>query len=203
MVESREAIPIITGSGAFSVSLIFLALILTSEKSRNLAFNWEFAVALVAISFPTSIFINQVYHALFTIFGFSRKKFGSEFEKYTKHMNILNAMVDYLAYKQKKGDKEWIIIQKRATAYSFFDMLRWITILFLLVYTITLVHNVYGQIDYWGVGLIYGITIFCTIIFWHACKNIWDEYMVLDRKIIKDIKPDLDSWIQEEEIDKD
>jgi len=198
MVESREAIPIITGSGAFSVSLIFLALILTSEKSRNLAINWEFAVALVAISFPMSIFINQVYHALFTIFGFSKKNWGDKFKKYTKSMNKINAMVDYLSYKNDKGDKEWVIIQKRATAYSLFDMLRWITILFLLVYTITLKYNVYGQIDYWGVGLIYGIIIFCTIIFRRACKNIWDEYMLLDRKIIKDIEPDLDSWIQEE-----
>lgn len=187
MVESREAIPTISGSGAFLVSLIFLALILTSEKSRNLAFNWEFAVALVAISFPISIFITQLYHALFMIFGYRKKNWGDKFEKYnnTKSMYILDIMVDYLCHKADKGDKEWVIIQKRAVAYNLFDMLRWVTILFLLVYTISLIYNVYGQIYYWGVILLYGIAISCTILFWRACESIWDAYMLLDTHLLQ------------------
>lgn len=199
----REAIPTISGPGAVLGSLILLALILTSDNSRKLAFNWEFDAALVVISLPISIFITQVYHALFMKFGHRKKNWGEKYEKYKKSMNILDNMADYLCYKQGKGDKEWVIIQKRAATYSLHDMLRGVTILFILIYTICLIYyfwinNVYGQIWYLGVSLTYLIAISCTVFFWLACKNIWDEYMILDRKIIKDIESDLDSWIKEE-----
>ena len=157
MAEFRENIPTISGPGTFLISLIFLALILTSEKSRNLAFDLEFAVTLVAISFPISIFLTQVYHALFMIFGYRKKDWGDQFIEYTKSMYMLDTMVDYLCHKVCKGDKEWVIIQKRAVAYNLFDMLHWTTILFLLVYTISLMHIDYGQIYHWGVFLIYGL----------------------------------------------
>jgi hypothetical protein len=204
MAEFRETIPTITGPGAFLVSLIFLALILTSEDSRKLAFNWEFAVALVAISFPISIFITQVYPALFVKLGYQMKAkdWCEKYKNCEKDMHKLDVMVDYLAHKKCKGDKEWVIIQKRATAYNLFDMLRGISILFIFCYTLILiwyVFNYHYTVFRLGVGSIYGIALFCTALFWFSCKDIWNVWMLLDRKIINDeeISGDLDKWKEE------
>ena len=201
MAEFRETFPTITGPGAFLVSLIFIALILTSSESRNLAFDWQFAVALVAISYPISILITQLYHALFTRFGFRKKNFGERYAKYKKNMYKVDTMVDFLFWKKGNGEKEWRIIQKRATAYNLLNMLRCISILFILAYTIFLVWNRFYEhmyIIWWGVGLTYGIVILCTISFWLACDDIWDVWMILDREIIKDIESDLDAWVKDE-----
>ena len=202
MAEFRETIPTISGPGAFLVVLIFLALILTSSKSRDLAFNWQFAVALVAISIPTSIFITQIYHSFFTKFGFRMKNWGEKYTKYKKNMHKLDGMVDYLSYKSGKGDKEWVIIQKRATAYHLFSMLRDISVLFLLSYFIFLFWNeLYGHvisISWWGVVLTGAVAFFSTILFHLACKDVWEAWELLDRKIIKEIETDLDDWVKEE-----
>ena len=147
--------PTISGPGAFLVSLIFIALILTSVESRDLAFNWQFAVALVAISFPISVLITQLYHALSTKFGYRMKNWGEKYAKYKKNMYKLDTMVDYLSWKKNKGMKEWGVIQKRASAYNLFSMLRGVSILFLLAYTIFLAWNrLCGHISIfgWGVG---------------------------------------------------
>jgi hypothetical protein len=155
MAEFRETMPTISGPGAFLVSLIFIALILTSVESRDLAFNWQFAVALVAISFPISVLITQLYHALSTKFGYRMKNWGEKYAKYKKNMYKLDTMVDYLSWKKNKGMKEWGVIQKRASAYNLFSMLRGVSILFLLAYTIFLAWNrLCGHISIfgWGVG---------------------------------------------------
>lgn len=128
MVEFREIIPTVTGPGAFLVFLIFLALILTSEKSRSLALDWQFAVALVAISIPLSIFVTQIYHAFFTKLGFRMKDYAKGYPK--KEMHKIDVMVDYLSHQKRKDTMEWTIVNKRAIAYHLFSILRILSILF-------------------------------------------------------------------------
>lgn len=206
MAEFREAIPTISGSGTFLIFLIFLALILTSDESRQLAFDWEIAVALVAISIPTSIFITQIYHGYFMKFGIKKKNFGDEYTKYKKDMHTLDVMVDYLSYKCV-GNKEWVIIQKRGTAYHLFSMLRAVSFLFLFCYIIFIIWNEYwGNIipiswSWFGVASIIVIAFLSGIIFHYNCKDVWNDWMILDKMIIRDIKSKLDDWIKEE-IDK-
>ena len=137
MVEFREIIPTVTGPGAFLVSLIFLALILTSGKSRSLALDWQFAVALVAISIPLSIFITQTYHAFFTKFGFQMKDYAKGTPK--KEMHKIDVMLDYLSHKKRKGTMEWMTVNKRAIAYHLFSTLRILSILFLFIYVLLII----------------------------------------------------------------
>jgi hypothetical protein len=200
MSEFREPMPIVSGPGAFLISLIFIALILTSSESRDLAFNWQFAVALVAISLPISILITQIFHAFLTKFGYRMKNWGEKYTKYKKKMYILDSMVDYLSWRESKGEKEWRIIQKRASAYWLVSMLLYVSVFFLLGYTIAVLNLLSGNIPvcWWGVGLTYLITILCVILFWLAREDIWKAYMILDRKIIKDIESELDTWIKTE-----
>lgn len=203
MAEFREPIPIISGPGAVLVALIFIALILTSEESRILAFNWQFAVALVAISFPISVLITQVYHAFYTKFGYRKKNWGEKYARYKKNMHKLDAMADYLIYEKGAGEKGWVIIQKKATAYHFSGMLLCVSFLFIPGYTIFLILACNGlfrhfHISWWGVVFTYGIATFCTILFWLARKVIWEAYMLLDRKIIKGIESCLDAWAKDE-----
>lgn len=201
MAEFREVMPTVSAAGAVLISLVFIALILTSEETRKLAFNWEFAVALVAISLPLSILISQIYHAFFSKFGFKKMNLNMKYSGKRVNMHKIDVAIDYLSWKNGKGDKEWFVIQKRATAFHLFNMLRSVSISFLFSYTLSLVWNqLFGTLSiFWlGAGLVYGVVVSCCILFWLSCREIWEVWMLLDRKIVKDIEPELDSWIKDE-----
>ncbi len=221
MAEFREAIPTISGPGTFLIFLIFLALILTSDESlasiltsdenNQLNFNWSFAAALAAISLPTSIFITQIYRGCFEKFGVNKSDWGEEYTEYKRDMLKLYAMVDYLSHKNGKGDKEWVIIQKRATAYHLFSMLRYVSFSFLFCYTIIIFliwtgwcgHTISISCSGLGVASMIVIALLSGIVFHFSSKDVWNVWMILDKKIIRDrdIKLELDAWIKEE-IDK-
>lgn len=212
MAEFREPMPTITGPGTYLIALIFIALIATSKQTSAFALKLENAAVLVAISLPLSLLITQVYHACFTKFGYKKKNkyWDNRYSKYKKEMYKLDTMVDYLSWQNCKGEKEWFVIQKRASTYHLFSVLLWSSCLFFLAYTIFLLANkfysfwlcagFFWDIDIycWGVCLTYFITVVCLLSFLCARKKIWDVWMVLDRKIIKNIESDLDDWLEDE-----
>lgn len=51
-----------------------------------------------------------------------------------------------------------------------------------------------------GVALVLGVTFLCVIIFHLACREVWNVWMMLDRKLIKEIESDLYTWAKEEGI---
>ena len=202
--------PIITGPGAYLIALVFIALIATSKQTCTFALKLENAATLVAISIPLSVLLTQVYHACFTKFGYKKKNWCSRYSNDEKNNYMLDTMVDYLSWQKCKGEKEWFVIQKRASAYNLFSMLFYSSLLFLIAYTMFLLANKFYiywlcpglfwdiHIYWWGAGLTYFITCVCLLSFLCACKMIWKAYMVLDRKIVKDIESDLVGWVKEE-----
>ena len=203
MPNFKELIPTVSGPGSFLVSLIFISLFLTSGKSRSLILNWQFAVALVAISLPLSILITQIYHAYFIKYGYTKKIWGPKYKKYKINMSKLDAMFDYLSWAKSKGDKEWVIIQKKASAYNLFNMLFIVSLGFFYIYAIILIVNIferYFDINVIGVILTSLILIASNIIFLTGCEETWDIYQLLDRRLLKDIEEDLEGWIKEEII---
>jgi hypothetical protein len=197
MTELRETLPTISGSGAFAVSLILFALIFASDESRNLAFNWQFTIALVAISFPISFFINQIHHSIFIFFGFQRKDSYKTFSIDKKSYIKLDVMLDYLAFRDGKGDKGWSIIQKRALGYHLFSTLKEVSLFFIVCYSIFLFWNYfYGDIEILLLGAIfvYFIVTVCVFLFWYTCDRIWDIWMLLDKKVVKDYKNEIRKW---------
>jgi len=204
----REPIPTITGPGGFLIALIFIALILTSFESRGLAFDWQFALALVAISVPLSILITQTYQALFMKFGSRRmlEHFGSRWPRYKKRGHELVVMLDYLSWKRDLADKEWGIIRREATAFHLFNMLKWTSSLFLLGYVILLPWYALCQrmsVLWWGVAMTLAAAALCFYSFWAASKESWKTWMMIDRKLIKELKPCWTSWLIEEGIMKE
>ncbi len=145
------------------------------------------------------------------------------------------------------GAKDWVILQKRATAYHLFSMLRYVSFLFPFGYIAVLAWNIsipwswfdvasiivialLSGISYSGLGvasimviallasiidialisysgpgvaLMIVIALLSGILFHYNCKDFWNVWMILDRRIIRDggIKTELDAWIKYE-IDK-
>lgn len=213
MADFREAIPTVTGPGIFLIFLVFLALLLTSSETLELALDWQKATALFVISIPTSIFITQTYHGVFTKFGFGMKAkyWGDEYKKYKKDMCTIDSMVDYLSYKNGLGDKQWLILQKKAIAYHNFSILRAMSVFFLFCYSTFLYWNKsIGHLiseflwNGFGVFLVLAITFSLGVIFHLSCKETWKAFMILDKELIREninsenIKSCLDSWIERE-----
>jgi hypothetical protein len=210
MAEFREQMPILTGPGAYFISLAFIALLSTSNYTFTWVFDLEKTAVLIAISFPISVFITQLYHAFFTKFGYEKKDWVKRFSKYTKDGYLLDSMVDYLSWEKDLGQKEWFVIQKRYSAFILFNMLKWTTfgffVLYLLFCLILVIlkfclcpqHYSHVEIRWWGIALTSIVCIVCILTFRVACKKVWNTFMCLDSKLIEGIEKHLIEWLKKE-----
>ncbi len=130
VADLREASP-----GALLTVLTFLALVFTSEESRKLALNWQFALALAAMSLPASIVIIELYSA--SMKGIYEKKFDCcwpiEYSKYRGHGHDLDSMTDFLLYAMDRGEREYKQCEKESWEHHLMSMLFACDVVFLLI----------------------------------------------------------------------
>ncbi len=200
----REAMPTLTGPGSVLAALVFIALILTSKETRDLALSYQFALAIVAISFPASVLLSQLYYAVFTKVALRRKwdVWGKEFITRKKDMYTLDTMFEYLATRGRQD--EWAVVQRLSTSFNLFDMFFYVTLCFVLGYTgllgISLVKGIDG-ISVAGTALTFVIALGTLFLFHAARSNVWNAYMVLDRRLLREgLSEEIKSWAGTEGI---
>jgi low affinity Fe/Cu permease len=197
--EFKEPSPTVSGPGAYLICWIFIALFLTSPETRQLCLNWQFSLALVAISLPASVFITQTYSAFLTLFVYRRKTWEPKFQRYRKHFHKIDSMSDYLVWKKDLGEKEYRQIEREAWEFNLYMMLGSMSILFLISYTLYLVFFSQNISVFWtGVIGIYALSLCCTTLFLIASKEAWEAYLTLDRRAMKELEPLLIQWAEQE-----
>lgn len=208
-MEFRENIPTITGPGAFFIALVITALLITSQVTRDfLLEKWSVTIGLVAISIPLSVLFNQIYHSLFLIFGFKKKHFHKKFRIKNDFNYLIDTMLDYSSFESKESQKEWFIIQKRATAFNFNCTILMVTIIFTIIYILYLILGcsikyIIGKYCIIGNIAIIVLCILLIILFMKTCKKLWSTLMVLDRKLLEKQYTYIKKWLIEEGIIQD
>lgn len=198
----REAMPTLTGPGSVLAALVFIALILTSKETRDLALSYQFALAIVAISFPTSVLLSQLYYAVFTKVALRRKwdVWGKEFIARKKDMYMLDTMFEYLATRGRQ--EEWTLVQRLATSYNLFDMFSYVTLCFGIGYTVLIMIGIAGGmagLSPVGVFVTYMFAVASLILFHAARENVWNAYMVLDRRLLREgLSEEIKTWANAE-----
>jgi len=204
MSEFGESFPTISGPGSYLAFLIFFALLLTNENTQLIATNWQFAVALVAISIPASVFITQIYHALFTKFGFNKLRIREIYPQYENIVYELAVLIDYFAHKRECQNKEYQIIRKRAAYYHLQNMLKSISILFSLSYVIIIFFlghsDAITHVNLLGYLIVIFLPILFFFIFNFASEKNWKLWNELNLRFIEDNKEEFNDWLNRQHI---
>lgn len=209
MAGFREPIPTITGPGGYFVFLLILAVMWTSKDGIEVVFNWNYAVALVAISIPLSVFVTQVYHALFRLFGFKSLEWIKPYLKGEKASLIeqgreaygIDVMMDFLVSKKDSDGGGFEICQKQATAYHISNMLFWTSAVFVVLYVSLLVFMYFTMTlpDFSAIGVLltFVFTVCLAVVFRTARKTAMRAWEMINSKLLQDktVQYGLREWL--------